>query len=99
MKRYVCILTLVILLAPVAGPAGEIDRIREKGVITVSLNRDYPPFSMQKDGTPIGLDVDLAHLLAEILEVKVKFIRPETYDRQIPMLLADRRTGPNVRLR
>lgn len=88
MKRFVCILILAMLLVPGVVPAGEIERIREKGVITVSLNREYPPFSMEKDGTLIGLDVDLAHLLAEILEVKVRFVRPETYDRQIPTLLA-----------
>ena len=31
-----------------------------KGEITVSLNRGYPPFAMEKDGKIFGLDVDLA---------------------------------------
>lgn len=68
--------------------AGELERIREAGMVTVSLNRDYPPFSMEKDGTVFGLDVDLAYLLAEVLGVKVKFIRPAAFDQQIPKLLA-----------
>ncbi|MBC2709550.1 MAG: transporter substrate-binding domain-containing protein [Desulfosarcina sp.] len=88
MKRYAFILIIVMLMVPVSGQAGEIQRIQEQGVITVSLNRDYPPFSMEKAGTVIGLDVDLAHLLADILGVKVRFIHPDTYDQQIPTLLA-----------
>jgi len=63
---------------------GEIERIQAKGEITISLNRGYPPFAMETDGKLFGLDVDLAILLADYLDVKVKFIRPETFDRQIP---------------
>ena len=33
---------------------------QDKGEITVSLNRGYPPFAMEKDGKIFGLDVDLA---------------------------------------
>ncbi len=68
--------------------AGEIERIQAKGEITVSLNKGYPPFSMDQNDQPVGLDVDLARLLADYLGVKVRFIRPETYDEQIPKLLA-----------
>jgi len=88
MKPYAFILIIVMLVVSVSSHAGEIRRIRERGVITVSLNRDYPPFSMEKAGKVFGLDVDLAHLLADILNVKVRFIRPDTYDQQIPTLLA-----------
>lgn len=88
MKRYIAVLLFIVLVIPVPNLAGEIQRIQEKGVITVSLNRDYPPFSMEKAETIFGLDVDIAHLMAEMLDVKVRFIRPETYDQQIPRLLA-----------
>lgn len=88
MKRQAFILLLAVLMIPVIGQAGEIQRILEQGTITVSLNRDYPPFSMEKEGALVGLDVDLAHLLADFLGVKVAFIRPETYDQQIPKLVA-----------
>ena len=88
MKQHcICIFALLLLMTPLSW-SGEIERIQEKGEITVSLNRGYPPFSMQKAGTIIGLDVDLAHLLADVLRVKVRFIRPDTYDQQIPKLLA-----------
>jgi ABC-type amino acid transport substrate-binding protein len=88
MKRYACLFFAILFLIPVIGQTGEIERIQKAGVITVSLNRDYPPFSMQKSGTIFGLDVDLANLLASHLNVEVKFIRPETYDQQIPKLVA-----------
>ena len=66
----------IVLLLLTAGPSwgGEIERIQAKGEITVSLNRGYPPFSMEKDGKIFGLDVDLANLLADYLGVKVRFI-------------------------
>ncbi len=81
---------LMAMLFLIVGPSwgGEIERIQAKGEISVSLNRGYPPFAMEKDGKLLGLDVDLAHLLADYLDVNVKFIRPETYDQQIPRLLA-----------
>lgn len=68
--------------------AGEIDRIQAKGELVVSLNRGYPPFSMERDAKPYGLDVDIARLLADYLKVKVRFIRPQLYEEQIPRLLA-----------
>ena len=88
MKRYLMVLLSVVPMIPAAARAGEVDRILQEGVITVSLNQDYPPFSMELKGALAGLDVDLANLLADYLGVKVRFIRPETYDQQIPMLLS-----------
>ena len=86
-KIIVLALALLLLLTPQCW-SGEIERIQKKGEITVSLNRGYPPFSMERDGKLFGLDIDLAILLADYLNVKVKFIRPQTYDLQIPKLLA-----------
>ncbi|MEN8757116.1 MAG: transporter substrate-binding domain-containing protein, partial [Desulfobacterales bacterium] len=86
-KIIVFALALLLVLAPQCW-SGEIERIQKKGEITVSLNRGYPPFSMERDGKLFGLDIDLAILLADYLNVKVKFIRPQTYDLQIPKLLA-----------
>ncbi|MBW2441382.1 MAG: transporter substrate-binding domain-containing protein [Deltaproteobacteria bacterium] len=87
-KSYFFVITLILTLITTPSWGGEIERIQSKGEITVSLNRGYPPFAMEKDGNVFGLDVDLAHLLADYLDVKVKFIRPDTYDKQIPKLLA-----------
>lgn len=90
MKRLTCaLITGLCLIAWLSTVnAGEIERIQAKGELVVSLNKGYPPFSMLIDGKPAGLDVDLARLLASYLDVKVRFIRPETYDQQIPRLLS-----------
>ncbi len=87
-KFYFFVVTLILTLITTPSWSGEIERIQAKGEITVSLNRGYPPFAMEKDGKLFGLDVDLAILLADYLDVKVKFIRLKTFDLQIPKLLA-----------
>ncbi len=78
------------LLGSVSGGtlASEIQKIQDKGELVISLNKGYPPFSMIVDGQLQGLDVDLSALLAESLGVRVKFIRPATYDLQIPTLVS-----------
>ena len=88
MRKFCFLAITLMLLMTSLSWAGEIERIQAKGEIVVSLNRGYPPFSMEKDGRIFGLDVDLAYLLADYLKVKVKFIRPQSYAHQIPKLLA-----------
>jgi len=68
--------------------AGEIERIQARGELVVSLNKGYPPFAMMEGDRVIGLDADLARLLAAYLGVDLRFIWPESYDQQIPRLLA-----------
>jgi polar amino acid transport system substrate-binding protein len=80
-------LAILILVLPQVN-AGEIDRIKDKGEIVVSLNKGYPPFSIVNKDVISGLDVDLAKLIADYLGVKVKFIMPDLYKDQIPKLLA-----------
>jgi polar amino acid transport system substrate-binding protein len=82
------IVGLCLIVCTAVGHAGEIERIQAKGELVVSLNKGYPPFSMLINDQPAGLDVDLAYLLAEYLGVKVRFIRPDQYDQQIPFLLS-----------
>ncbi len=86
-KFWIFVFTLCLLIVPHSW-AGDIERIQEKGEITVSLNQGYPPFAMKKDRKLFGLDVDLANLMADYLGVKVRFIQPESYDQQIPKLLS-----------
>ena len=47
MKGYVLFFFSVLFLIPVISQASEIERIQKAGVITVALNRDYPPFSLE----------------------------------------------------
>ncbi len=80
---------LAILLLTVPGVrAGEMQRIMEKGELVVSLNRNTPPFCMEAKGQLVGLDVDLARLVADAMGVKLKFIFPAAYEEQLPRLLA-----------
>jgi polar amino acid transport system substrate-binding protein len=88
MKRALGWILVILLLGATAAPADELQRIRDKGELVVSLNRDTPPFCMQAHGRLLGIDVDLARLLADALGVKVRFIFPAAYDEQIPRLLA-----------
>ena len=69
MKKF-CIFVILLVITTLSW-GGEIGRIQAKGEITVSLNRGYPPFAMEKDGKIFGLDVDLAHLLADSPFVQV----------------------------
>ena len=43
---------------------------------------------MEVKGERIGLEVDLAKLIAQALGVKVKFVIPQLFGEQIPKLLA-----------
>ena len=88
MKRALIIFFSILSLVLPDAHAGEIDRIRNKGEIMVSVNKGYPPFCIVgKDGIT-GLDVELARIIADHLGVKVKFIMPDLYKDQIPNLLA-----------
>ena len=86
-KTLMLVIGFLMLLCPCL-QAGEIERIKEKGEIIVSLNKGYVPFCIDAKGELTGLDVDLAKLMARYLGVKVKFLIPESYSDQIPKLLA-----------
>jgi polar amino acid transport system substrate-binding protein len=88
MKKVFLVLLAMLFVALPDATAGEIDRIKEKGEIVVSVNKGYPPFCMVGKDEITGLDVDLARLIADHLGVKVKFIMPDLYKDQIPKLLA-----------
>lgn len=88
MKRILILVVGFLMVFCFSAQAGEIERIKEKGEIIVSLNSGYVPFSMEVKGERTGLEVDLAKLLAQALGVKVKFIIPQLFGEQIPKLLA-----------
>src|SRR5512136_123282 len=88
MKRILIMVVGFLMVFCFSLQAGEIERIKEKGEIIVSLNTGYVPFSMEVKGERAGLDVDLARLIAQYLGVKVKFLIPELFGDQIPKLLA-----------
>ena len=78
MKRICTILTVifavVVATSALAGPA--LDRIVNKGELVVGTSGDYPPFSAKsKDGKLMGFDVDLAGMIADSMDVKVKVVQ------------------------
>jgi polar amino acid transport system substrate-binding protein len=64
-------------LMPSQAVAGKIvDRILERGTLTVGTTGHFPPFSVQdKQGKYIGLDMELAKYMAEAMGVKLDIKR------------------------
>ncbi len=63
-----------LLLSP-ALAGNVIDRILQKGVLTVGTTGHYPPFTVNdKDGNPMGFDIDLARMMGEAMDVKVNIV-------------------------
>lgn len=61
-------------LTAVCAPAGQVlDRILKNGKLVVGTSGNQPPFSVTtKEGDIIGLDADLAALMADAMGVKMK---------------------------
>ncbi len=78
-------LFVVLLLLASAGCArlrgGKgMERIREQGVLRVAIDPSFPPFEfIDGSGTIVGLDADIAQLLADHLGVELQFVTT-TYD-------------------
>lgn len=63
-------MALPALLAPTPLLAAPLEKVRELGVLRVGLYADNRPWSWSDSGKPAGIDVDLAHALAEALGVR-----------------------------
>lgn len=50
--------------------ARPLDEVMERGRLRVAVYREFPPFSFQRDGSLVGIDVDLARAIAGKLGVK-----------------------------
>lgn len=46
-----------------------LDKVRERGALTIAVYADYPPYSYEQAGKIVGLDVDIATALARALGV------------------------------
>lgn len=76
-----CLIAGLATLTLLAGSHGaaraqdELQQIKSKGVLTVGVKADYPPFGYREpDGTITGIEPDLARDIAEKLGVKVEFV-------------------------
>ena len=83
--RFIIISILVLLLFTACtqmqqGSTGQsaspvLDRIQQRGVLTVGTMGNMPPLNMTtKDGEIFGLEPDIARLMADAMGVKVKFV-------------------------
>ncbi len=57
-------------------------------VLRVGVNPKFKPFSFEKDGKRVGVDIDIANLLAKKLGVTAKIVVPKSFSDLIPMLQA-----------
>jgi polar amino acid transport system substrate-binding protein len=65
-----------------------LDRIQKKGELTVGTMGNMPPLNMtSKDGQIFGLEPDLAKMLANAMDVKVKFVT-KPFNELLPALQA-----------
>lgn len=58
------------LLGAGQAAARPLDEVMERGRLRVAVYREFPPFSFQRDGALVGIDVDLARAIAGKLGVK-----------------------------
>jgi Na+/H+-dicarboxylate symporter len=69
-----------------AGDGSRLEAIRERGSLRVGYLKDTLPFVYRNEsGSIVGLDADMAHLLAGQLDVRLEFVRIER-DRIASML-------------
>jgi polar amino acid transport system substrate-binding protein len=62
--------------------SGDLAAIRKAGEIKIGVKTDFAPFgSLNKQGEPIGLEVDLAERIAKELGVKLKLVGVTTENR------------------
>ncbi len=78
----IIMLTISLLFNAPAAFALSYDDIVEKGEISIAVYRDFPPFSYQKEGKLVGIDVDIAHHIAKQLNVKANLIE-QTADENV----------------
>jgi polar amino acid transport system substrate-binding protein len=75
-KYYVRFLVIAVVIAAFSLPGqaqNRLNKILERGEIIIGMSGNQPPFSMKaKSGELIGYEVDIAKLLAESMNVKLK---------------------------
>jgi len=61
--------------SPIRPGQSHLDRIRERGVIRIGFDEDRLPFSyFNGSGDLVGLDIEMAHVLAQDLGVVIEFV-------------------------
>ena len=99
MKKLLLKLTLIVTLLAMFVPAGlasakTVDEIKESGQLVVGTSADYPPFEWvvlesNGDSKIVGIDVDLAQLIADELGVEL-VMEDMPFDSLIPSVISGR---------
>ena len=89
------VLAALTLLSLLDGCSPSVDaawsRVRATGTLCVGMDASFPPFeSIGSDGSPQGLDVDLAREISSRLELEPQFVVNLPYDGLYDALTADR---------
>jgi len=75
LEASIIVLTLVCLLVSAANAGQVMDRILKKGQLNVGITGTQPPLNMKdKNGRMMGLDANLAEMIAGNMNVTVNFI-------------------------
>jgi polar amino acid transport system substrate-binding protein len=68
-----------------------LQHILQQGVLRVCVHPSFKPFSFLKESEErVGVDIDIAHLLATSLGVKLELVVPKDFAELIPMLREER---------
>ncbi len=73
-NNFLSFISLGILLNCFIAPfahARYYDEVIESGFISVGVYRDFPPYSYIKDGKAVGIDIEIAKVIAKALNVKL----------------------------
>ncbi len=73
-NSLVVLLLLLILPAACQSEEGAWPRIEREGVLRVGLDPTFPPFEVTREQGVEGVDVDLAHALADEMGLEVAFV-------------------------
>ncbi|KPA16965.1 Extracellular solute-binding protein, family 3 [Candidatus Magnetomorum sp. HK-1] len=68
------------------GKSPVLQRMKDSGIIKVGINPYFKPFSFIKDNKRVGIDIDMAKLLAQKLGIKCETVIPKRFSDLIPMV-------------
>lgn len=91
--RWWLALAVLVLMSPTTALAqGASDKpstlatVLSEKILRVGVNPDFKPFSFEEQGARVGVDIEIAGLLAQKLGVSPKIIVPKSFSDLIPML-------------
>ena len=91
-RRLLAALCMVCMLAGVASAQSAVldsptlTKVFADKVLRVGVNPNFKPFSFEQAGKRVGVDIDIANLLANKLGVQAQIVTPASFSDLIPML-------------